>query len=327
MVDVAREAGVSGQTVSRVSNGKSNVDTATRARVIAAMERLGYRPNGAARALRSGRFHNLGVVMFNLASYGSVRTLQGIANSAAAAGYAITLMPLEYTSSSDLRGAFYRLGEQAVDGIIIAVQPHELDGAELSLPPGVPVVVVDSEMAEGAHLVDGDQTHGARAATRHLLDLGHATVWHISGPPRTYSSVLRREAWEATLRASGAVVPPVLVGDWTADTGYRHGLELAKNPEVTAIFAANDQTALGVLRALHESGRSVPGRVSVVGFDDMDEAANFWPPLTTVRQNLTEVGSRLVETLLLELEGRTPEGRMVATELIVRSSTGRLPAP
>lgn len=323
MADVAHEAGVSGQTVSRVANGKTNVDAATRARVVEAMERLGYRPNSAARALRSGRFHNIGVVMFNLASYGGMRTLQGIANAAAAAGYAITLMPLEHSTSSDFRGAFFRLGEQAVDGIVIAIQPHELEGTDLALPSGVPVVVIDSDLGDGAPLVDGDQTLGARAATRHLLDLGHPTVWHISGPAAMHSAILRRTAWEATLRAEGADVPPVLVGDWSADEGYRIGRELAARPEVTAIFAANDQTALGVMRALHEAGRRVPDDVSVVGYDDMDEAANFWPPLTTVRQNLAEVGARSVETLLLEIEGKDVSDRIVAPELIVRGSTAR----
>jgi DNA-binding LacI/PurR family transcriptional regulator len=326
MADVAREANVSGQTVSRVSNGRENVDTETRERVLAAMRKLGYRPNSAARALRSGRFHSIGVIMFTLSSFGNMRTLDAIATAATDAGYSITLIPVPHPTHGEVSGAFDRLSEEAVDGVIIVVEAHLLDESDVELPAGLPVVVIDSTASDRYPVVDTDQAHGARLATEHLLGLGHRTVWHVAGPERSYSATGRRESWEQTLRAHGAEVPPVLIGDWSSDSGHALGLELARNPEVTAIFAANDQMALGVLRALHESGRQVPADVSVVGFDNMEESASFWPPLTTVRQFFGEVGQRSVEALLHEVEGGEPRGTtLVETELVMRASSGRPP--
>lgn len=326
MADVAREARVSGQTVSRVSNGKSNVDQETRERVLAAMRKLGYRPNSAARALRTGRFHSIGVIMFTLSSFGNMRTLDAIAVASADAGYSITLIPVAHPTQGEVSVAFHRLSEEAVDGVIIIVEAHLLDEADIDLPPGLPVVVVDSAGSDRYPVVDTDQLAGARLATEHLLDLGHRTVHHVAGPARSYSAERRRTAWETTLRERGAAVPEVHVGDWSSASGHRIGLELAKDPAVTAIFAANDQMALGVLRALHESGRAVPAEVSVVGFDDMEEAASFWPPLTTVRQFFGDTGRLSVDTLLLELESGERSGvTLVPTELVVRASTAPPP--
>ncbi len=326
MADVALEAGVSGQTVSRVSNGRDNVDDATRTKVLAAMHRLGYRPNSAARALRLGRFRSIGVIMFTLSSFGNMRTLDAIAIAAARAGYSITLIPIPHPTQGEVSIAFDRLSEQAVDGVVIIIEAHLFDEADVELPQGLPVVVVDSNARDRYPVVDTDQAEGARLATEHLLDLGHKTVWHIAGPIESYSAIRRRESWEATLRKHGAPIPPVLLGDWSTGAGYQHGLELARREDVTAIFAANDQMALGALRALHESQRAVPGEVSVVGFDDMDEAASFWPPLTTVRQFFDEVGARSVAALLSEIEHHgTIDNVMVSTQLIVRESSG--PAP
>jgi DNA-binding LacI/PurR family transcriptional regulator len=231
-----------------------------------------------------------------------------------------------HPTRGELSDAFQSLAEAAVDGVIIVIEAHLLDESDVELPPGLPVVLVDSAGDDRFTWVDTDQALGARLATEHLLDLGHATVWHVAGPERSYSATRRRESWEATLRDRGAVVHPVLVGDWSAESGHELGLELARNPDVTAIFAANDQMALGVLRALHESGRPVPGGVSVVGFDDMEEAGSFWPPLTTVRQFFGEVGRRSVEALLHEVESgdrRAPS--VVSTELVVRDSTAGPP--
>lgn len=324
MADVAREAGVSGQTVSRVSTGRPNVDEDTRRRVLDAMQKLGYRPNSAARALRSGRFRTIGVIMFTLSSYGNMRTLDAIAVTAASAGYSITLLPVQHLTQGEVSVAFGRLSEQAVDGIIIIIEAHLLDDADITLPPGLPVVVVDSSARYPYPVVDTDQAQGARIATEHLLDLGHRTVQHISGPLGSFSAGRRRDSWAETLRSRGASVPEVIVGDWSTDAGYRAGLDLADDPDVTAIFAANDQMALGVIRALHERGVAVPGDVSVVGFDDMEEAGSFWPPLTTVHQHFDEVGRLSVSQLLDEIDGDLPEELTVRvpTELVVRASTG-----
>ncbi|MFC5788870.1 LacI family DNA-binding transcriptional regulator [Agromyces tardus] len=322
MADVAREANVSGQTVSRVSNGRTNVDAETRERVLAAMRKLGYRPNSAARALRTGRFHSIGVIMFTLSTYGNMRTLDAIAVAATDAGYSLTLIPVPHPTQGEVSVALHRLSEEAVDGVIIIVEAHLLDETDVELPPDLPVVIVDSRGRDRYPVVDTDQAHGARLATEHLLGLGHRTVWHVAGPERSYSAERRRESWESTLRAHGAEVPPVLVGDWSSESGHALGLELARDPEVTAVFAANDQMALGVLRAMHESGRAVPDEVSVVGFDDMAESASFWPPLTTVHQFFGEVGRLSVEALVHEVEAGERRGTtLVSTELVVREST------
>ncbi|MEV4313711.1 LacI family DNA-binding transcriptional regulator [Actinocrispum sp. NPDC049592] len=321
MADVAREAGVSGQTVSRVANGRTNVDEATRERVLDAMRRVGYRPNSAARALRIGRFRTIGVIMAAVPTFGNSRTLNAIAAAAVAESFSISLMPLTRPSQGEVSGAFTRLNEQAVDGVIILIEQHQLDESEIQLPTGLPVVVIDSSARYAHPVVDTDQAAGAASATRHLLDLGHRTVWHIAGPPQSYAAERRRKSWQTTLKRAKREVPPVLTGDWSAQSGYEHGLRLAGDPAATAIFAANDQMALGLMHALHEKGRSVPADVSVVGFDDMDEAAYFWPPLTTVRQSFEAVGSAAVAALLAEIAGEVRAAVSVPTELIVRSST------
>jgi DNA-binding LacI/PurR family transcriptional regulator len=323
MADVAREAGVSGQTVSRVVNGRLNVDGATRERVLEAMRRVGYRPNSAARALRNGRFRSIGVIMSALSTFGNSRTLDAVASAAVARGYSITLMPVGQPTQGAVTGAFSTLNEQAVDGVVILIEQHELDRSEIELPAGLPVVVIDSTPRTDYTMVDNDQAHGAELATTHLLELGHDTVWHIAGPRSSYAAERREQAWRATLRRHGRRIPPVVVGDWSADSGHTLGATLCADPAVTAVFAANDQMALGLLRALHEHGRAVPADVSVVGFDDMAESAHFWPPLTTVRQSFADVGRRAVDTLLAEIASgdREVTSIIVPTTLVVRSST------
>ncbi|MBS1906925.1 MAG: LacI family DNA-binding transcriptional regulator [Actinobacteria bacterium] len=327
--DVARAAGVSGQTVSRVANAKGYVGAATRAKVEAAMASLGYRPNSAARALRSGRFRAIGVIMFTLAPYGNHRTLDAIAVRAAQAGYALTLIPVEQGNLSTVSGAFHRLAEHAVDGIIILIEAHQLDGSEIEIPPGLPIVVIDSNQHFSHPLVDNDQALGARQATEHLLALGHDTVWHVAGPRSSYAATRRTEAWRAVLEEHARSVPEVLIGDWSAESGYAAGRVLAARDDVTAVFAANDGMAIGLLRALHEAGRRVPEEVSVVGFDDTSDAGYVWPPLTTVRQRFEEVGALAVDALIAELDGVAATGsepdpvapQLIPTELVVRAST------
>ncbi|NQX12134.1 LacI family DNA-binding transcriptional regulator [Microbacteriaceae bacterium VKM Ac-2855] len=326
MADVAGRAQVSAQTVSRVSNGMRNVDGETRERVLRAMRELGYRPNSAARALRTGRFHSIGVIMFTLSSFGNMRTLDAIAVAAAEAGYSITLIPVSHPTQGEVSGAFHRLGEEAVDGVVIIVEAHLIDETDVVLPPDLPVVVIDSAGGDKYPVVDTDQVSGARQAVEHLLELGHTTVWHIAGPPNSYSAHRRKVSWEQTLTEHHAPVPPPLLGDWTSASGVLAGARLAALPEVTAIFAANDQMALGVINALHTAGRRVPEDVSVVGFDDLAESAAFWPPLTTIRQDFALVGETAIRVLLSAVE-RRPVGPMdlVPAELIIRESTAQPP--
>jgi DNA-binding LacI/PurR family transcriptional regulator len=323
MADVARLAGVSSQTVSRVSTGHPGVVESTRQQVLAAMKELGYRPNSAARALKRGEFRTLGVIVFTLATTGNSRTVEAIASHAAREGYAITLIPVAIPTQDGVLGAFTRLGELAVDGIIVIMEVHLLDTANLTLPVGVPVVVVDSDAGTRYPVVDTDQADGARQAVQALIDLGHRTVWHVTGPEESFASERRERAWRSVLSEAGRPVPEVLRGDWSAESGYRAGRQLAAVPECTAVFVSNDQMALGVLRALQENGRQVPGDVSVIGFDDLPDAASYLPPLTTIHQDFAEVGRRCVQGLLAQIrdERGEPGTELVPTTLIRRAST------
>lgn len=325
MSDVARLAGVSAQTVSRVSNGSPGVIESTRQQVIAAMDELGYRPNSAARALKRGSFRTLGVILFTLSTTGNVRTLEAIAARAAEEDYAITLIPVSAPTQAGVRGAFSRLNELAVDAIIVIMEVHLLDAATVSLPPGVHAVVVDSDASDGYSVIDTDQADGAQKAVEHLLDLGHATVWHVAGPSASFASERRVNAWRQTLAARGCPEPALLRGDWSADSGYLAGLTLATS-DCTAVFVGNDQMALGVLRAFHEKGIRVPQDVSIVGFDDIPDSTSFSPPLTTVHQDFAEVGRRCVDKVLKQMrENSTEPGReLVPTRLVVRESTAAL---
>lgn len=324
MRDVAARAGVSGQTVSRVANGRANVDPVTRARVVEAMRALDYRPNAAARALRSGRFRTIGVITFSLSLYGSIRMLEAVASEAASRGYSLSLMPLDAVSQVAVDGAFDRLQEQAVDGVVVVVDTLRLDALPLQLPSTLPVVVVDAVGSEAATVINNDQANGVRLATEHLLDLGHSTVWQLAGPAESAAADVRIRAWQHALQERGIRPPAPVRGAWTAASGYAAGKVLAADPAVTAVFAANDQMALGLLRALHEAGRRVPEDVSVVGFDDMPEAADFTPPLTTVRQGFDQLGSLAVDCLVASIEGTPRDGVLtVPASLFVRASTAQ----
>jgi DNA-binding LacI/PurR family transcriptional regulator len=327
MSDVARLAGVSHQTVSRVINDSSHVRAETRQRVLVAMRELGYRPNSVARALVTGRSNTLGVVSFDTTLYGPASTLFGIERAAHEAGYFIIIASLKALNRDSLTEAIERLSLQGVDGILVIAPYVEAAEALLHAPTGIPLVAVEAGPAETVPLVAIDQFAGARSATQHLLDLGHETIWHISGPADFIESRKRQEGWRTTLEAAGTDPPPPLVGDWSARAGYDLGRRLSRVPAVTAVFVANDQMALGVLRAMHEAGREIPRALSVVGFDDIPEAPYFTPPLTTVRQDFNEMGSRGVRLLLRIMENgesvRSPPA--VAPELVVRASTGAAP--
>lgn len=332
--EVAQRAGVSGQTVSRVANNVPNVAEATRQKVLAAMDELGYRPNVAARALRRGAFGSIGVVVFSLGMLGNIRTLAGLGAEAARRDYALELIQVEptigdLTAEVPVTTALSRLSQDAVDGIIVVIESHLISRTSLRFPEGIPHVIVASGARADRPSVNADQAQGTEQAVRHLLELGHPTVWHVAGPAESNSARERAETWREVLRAEGRTVHEPIYGDWTADAGYRAGMELAEVAEATAIFVANDQMALGAMRALHERGLRVPEDVSIVGFDDMHEAAHFWPPLTTVHQNFEDAGSLAVSLVVEQIEGRTlePGVRKIGTHLVVRSSTAPYRGP
>ncbi|MCX3291936.1 LacI family DNA-binding transcriptional regulator [Streptomyces sp. NEAU-H22] len=329
MADVARMAGVSKQTVSRVLNDHPAVRPETREAVSQAMRALGYRPSRSARSLASGRTRMLGVISFDAARYGPASILTAINTAAQEAGYLVSSIALDTADRATVIEAVNRLSAEGADGVI-AIAPQLWVGRALAETTdlGTPLVVLESPLDDGTPLITGDSRTGARKATEHLLALGHPTVWHIAGPAGWTSADLRLTSWRATLRAAGAAVPDPLVGDWSADSGYDLGRRLARRPDVTAVFASNDQMALGLLHALHDSGRSVPGDVSVVGYDDIPEAAHFLPPLTTVRTDFAEIGTRSLRLLLDRIDGpgRHPRAdTLVPVDLVTRASSGPPP--
>ena len=208
MADVARRAGVSHQTVSRVINGHPNVRESTRARVLAAINELSYRPNSTARALATRRTQVLGVIAFDTTLYGPASTLFGIEQAARAAGYFVSIVSLEAITEHNIAEALDHLAEQSVDGLIVIAPQRQAVEALASLPAEQPVVVVEGGEAPGRAVVCVDQQAGAAAVTRHLLELGHETVVHVAGPPDWLEAQARQAAWRATLAEAGAPAGP-----------------------------------------------------------------------------------------------------------------------
>ncbi|MGW1344176.1 LacI family DNA-binding transcriptional regulator [Kribbella sp. NPDC002412] len=324
--DVARLAGVSQKTVSRVLNGEPYVKEEVRLRVQAAMRELGYRRNNAARALNSGRTRRIGVVCLGTALFGPSTQLVAIERTLRSTGYSLSIVNTLEGDTGGVAGAVEHLLEQGVDGIILSEpidegddQPIDVDLPVLSFGqfPGL--------TARSALYTGGDNTSAGRLATEHLLGLGHRTVWHVAGPQRWWAARERLEGWRQALAAAGMPEPPVLEGDWLPASGYEAGRQLAANDEVTAIFVANDDMAIGVLRALAEAGRSVPGEVSIVGFDDIPSAAYLSPPLTTVPQDFDAHVARGIANLVTEIESptgdRSPAPEPPPLRLVIRHST------
>jgi DNA-binding LacI/PurR family transcriptional regulator len=323
MADVAHLAGVSHQTVSRVLNDQPNVRAETRARILDAIRELGYRPNSAARTLVTRRSQTLGVVSFDTTLYGPASMLYGIEQAARDADYFISIVSLRAMNRGSVLEAVDRLRDQAVEGIVVIAPQTSAAGVLAQAADGVPLVGAGCGPAERVAMVAIDQREGAAMATRHLLDLGHHTVHHVAGPSGWLDAVGRADGWRAELERAGAPVPKPLAGDWSARSGYAAGRKLAEDPDVTAVFCANDHMALGLLRAFHEAGRQVPAEVSVVGFDDIPEASYFTPPLSTVRQDFSELGRRSLQLLVERLDNpkAAPGHVLIAPDLIVRAST------
>lgn len=326
MIDVAAAAGVSHQTVSRVINGKGFVAQDTRERVLKAIDQLGYRPNSMARALVTRRSGIIGVVTSTSVHYGPSSALLSVELAARERGYFTGVAPIqEYTGTAFRTALDHFLGLNA-EGIVI-IAPFEdaaRDFAEIDVP--VPVVAITSARlgdVSGVISVSVDQAAGARQAVRHLIDLGHRDIAHVRGPRNWFEAQSREAAWRLELSRAGLPVREPLGGEWSASAGYEAGLALADSDAVpTAVFAANDELALGVIRAFRERGVGVPGDVSVVGFDDSPSTAYFIPALTSVRQDFDALGHEVMRVMAEAIAGGTPE-RSVAlpASLVVREST------
>lgn len=326
MVDVARLAGVSQQTVSRVLNGSTNVRPEIRQSVEEAVRQLRYRRNTAARALVTSRSMTLGVICYGLDYYGPSLALFGIEESARKAGYTTTLVTVSDTQLHSMSAAMNHLIVNSVDGVIVVAPIKGVQGAIAALSDGLPVVTFEPAAEHGRTSVALDEELGARLATRHLLELGHDTVWQVRGDPGWTGTDVRIRGWQSELAAAKRVAPEPLPGDWTSASGYAAGLEIAKNREITAVFVANDHMAMGVLSALREQGVSCPDEVSVVGFDDVPDSRYYQPALTTVRMDFREMGRKCVDRILDLIGGAEPsELAKIQPALVVRDSAAPPP--
>lgn len=326
MADVARLAGVSHQTVSRVLNDHPNVRPPTRDKVLAAIRELAYRPNAAARTLVTRRTHTLGVISFDTMLYGPASMLYGF-ERAAHDTYFVSVASLPALDRRSMLDAVDRFLGQGVEGIMVIATQDTAVAALGHVPVKVPLVAVGCGTKAAVTSVAIDNEAGAYAATRYLLSLGHRTVHHVAGTSSHLDAQERVDGWRRALEEAGAPRPDLLVGDWSASSGYKMGRELAADPELTAIFCGNDTMALGVMRALAERGLRVPRDVSIVGFDDVPDAGFYTPPLTTVRQDFGEVGRRALGTLIDRMSGAIESGLRVriAPELIIRASAAGPP--
>jgi DNA-binding LacI/PurR family transcriptional regulator len=347
--DVARLAGVSHQTVSRVLNGHPSVRADTRTRVLVAMEELQFRPSRAARMLSTRRSETIGVLAAAVGShYGPASSVSAVEDAARDRGFYATVAHLASVSPDAITAAVEDLLGQDVEGIVIVAPRTAVLSHLASLPLNVPIVAAQGEQRDsgGVPVASVDQQAGVRMIMRYLITQGHERILHLAGPPDWNDAQSRLRAQAAELDMAGLAALPAVFGDWTADSGYAIGRDLVAGVgtgEFTAVFSSNDQMALGLIHAFREAGLDVPRDVSVAGFDDIPESAHFWPPLTTVRQDFAELGKRCVDMLVDAIHGATssplpgpaPAGgvgaaasppAMVPPRLIIRASVKPPPA-
>ncbi|MDT0342972.1 LacI family DNA-binding transcriptional regulator [Streptomyces litchfieldiae] len=337
MADVARSAGVSQKTVSRVVNGEPHVSPALRERVLREIERLGFQPDETARALVTRRSRRIGIVTTRISYFGPASLLRDLEHAARAAGYFVSIVHADADDEAEAEHSVRHLLRQGVDGIAVSSPVGLVDPATL-VPAGLPLLLMrypedpfpSTPAGDRVVVVGNDDVGGARQATAYLLGLGHRTVHHIAGPPGWPVTAQRIRGWRDALRAAGVAETPVRHGDWSAASGFRAARELldetGERPP-TALFVANDQMAIGVLHAIERAGRRVPDDISVIGFDDIPEAAYLSVPLSTLRQDFAEMARQGMRRLISAIDGSpgpTP-GARIPTELVVRASTAAPP--
>jgi DNA-binding LacI/PurR family transcriptional regulator len=329
--DVAKSAGVSTQTVSRVLNDRPDVSPETRQRVQNIIAELGYQPSELARSLIQQRSYTLGVIIAGLRYVGVSLTLNGITDAAEAAGYSLLLKELPRFDLTDVGPPLHDLFARHVEGILYAA-PQVGDNWQhvlAALPePHPPLVFLKGEPQPGFTTLSIDNYNGARLATAHLLAAGRRHVGHLAGPQEWWEARQRFAGWQDALREAGLQPQEAhwVAGNWSSSSGesaYKKLLE--QYPEMDGVFAANDQMALAVLNTAQQAGLRIPQDLAVIGFDDLAEAAYFNPPLTTIRQDLHQLGWLAVQKLLgaieLGLESSPAEAILLQPELIVRLST------
>ncbi|MBT2588442.1 LacI family DNA-binding transcriptional regulator [Arthrobacter sp. ISL-95] len=321
IADVARLAGVSVPTVSRVLTGAARVSEERRHRVDKAIASLGYRPSAAAQVLASRRSMTIAIVAANTSRYGYAEAIRGVEESARAAGYAVIIVVVESERNDEVRAAVDAVLRQSVAGVVILKFDPPGVAALKALQSAVPVVALSGVPEAGVPQAVLDESEAAAALTEHLLNLGHATVHHVRIPPSGKEDG-RTTGWRLALQRHRKWVPPIEDVSWDVTTAYEIGTRLAKDPEVTAVFCGNDETAMGLIRGVFDSGKKVPRDISVVGFDDHPLASMFIPALTTARQDFAELGRHGTAQLMALLEGESPLAlETVEPPLVFREST------
>lgn len=322
--DVARLAGVSHQTVSRVLNNHPSIRPETKKRVQDAIGVLDYKPNAAARALVTSRTRTIGVLAATVGEFGPTASIASIEEAARAEGYAVTTLNLPATTPEAIGDAIRQLKGEQVSGIVALAPQVRVFNVLRGMAIGVPLVSLQTASGEDGFTISADQVAGAHAITAHLISLGHTDILHVAGPQDWIEAESRMRGYLDALREADLSTFPPIRGDWTADFGHFAGLELARRRDFTAVFAANDLTAIGLMHGFREAGLDVPGDVSVVGFDDIPVAAHVWPTLTTVHQDFRTLGARAVQTVLAEIRGETrPVFDPIEPQLRLRESAGQ----
>lgn len=323
--DVARAADVSYQTVSRVLNGHPSIRPETKQRVLDAMAELRYRPNQAARALVTSRSRTIGVVLGSRGEYGPTSSVAALEDAARSRGYWVTSAYLADTRPETIRAAVEHLRRQAVEGIIVHAPQVRVFDVLAELDADIPFLGLHSA-ERGVAEVAEDQVRGARLATEHLIALGHVEIVHVAGPQDWIEAESRMQGYLHALSDADLPIRPPILGDWSADFGYRAATELARRLDFTAVFAANDEMAFGLMHGFRDVGLAVPEQLSIVGFDDIPLARHAAPPLTTVHQHFAGLGERAVQALLRAIgapagDAADAAGLDVEPRLVVRAST------
>jgi DNA-binding LacI/PurR family transcriptional regulator len=298
--DVARRAGVSVPTVSRVLTGAAKVSEDKRARVLAAIDELKFRPSAAARALVARQPRTIAVLAGDTSHYGYAETIRGIEESARNAGYLVTITVVETPHEDSVDVAVSLVLNQPLAGVIVLKFDPAGVAALQKIPADIPTVSISGVRENGVPQAVFQEAAAAEHLVNHLLELGHRTVHHVRVPPSRKEDG-RTTGWRRALKVAGLAIPEPVDATWEPESGRLIGRELAETPGVTAIFCGNDEIAMGVIRGLTERGKAVPGDISVVGFDDHPLAAMWNPPLTTVRQDFASLGVRafgLLDNLL-----------------------------
>src|SRR3954447_9777065 len=320
--DVARLAGVSHQTVSRVINDLPNVRPSTRARVEQAIAQLHYSPSPAARALVTKRTRTIGLVTPGISDHGPTSIAMHFNFAARAARYAVDSVSAPPADPKSFRAVVDGLLRQRVDAMVLVVVDVEVLELVRNLDLSIPVVISASAARRGPGIVSIDQYRGARSAVRHLAEIGHTRVLHVAGPRGATDATERVRGWRDELAEHRLEIVPPVFGDWSAASGYRLGSELDVEPGA-AVFVGNDQMSIGLFSALRERHLHVPEDVSVVGFDDIPEAGYLFPPLTTIRQDFGTLGEIIMQKVLIAIEDpdTATEDTPLPTHLILRQST------